>query len=41
MRGYGQSFTPDNPDLYTALRVTSDLIAVLDALSIETAVIVG
>ncbi|WP_198476244.1 alpha/beta fold hydrolase [Aquamicrobium zhengzhouense] len=41
MRGYGRSFAPENPDLYTALHITGDLIAVLDALSIDNAVIVG
>lgn len=41
MRGYGRSFAPENPDLYTALHITGDLIGVLDALSIDTAVIVG
>jgi pimeloyl-ACP methyl ester carboxylesterase len=41
MRGYGQSFAPENPDLYTALHITGDLVGVLDALSINTAVIVG
>ncbi len=41
MRGYGLSFAPDDPDLYTALHITGDLVSVLDALSIETAVIVG
>jgi pimeloyl-ACP methyl ester carboxylesterase len=41
MRGYGRSFAPEAPDLYTALHITGDLIGVLDALSIDTAVIVG
>jgi pimeloyl-ACP methyl ester carboxylesterase len=41
MRGYGQSYAPDDPDLYTALHIAGDLIGVLDALSIERAVIVG
>jgi pimeloyl-ACP methyl ester carboxylesterase len=41
MRGYGRSFAPENPELYTALHITGDLIGVLDALSIDTAVIVG
>lgn len=41
MRGYGGSFAPENPDLYTALHITGDLVSVLDALSIEAAVIVG
>jgi pimeloyl-ACP methyl ester carboxylesterase len=41
MRGYGQSFAPEEPGLYTALHITGDLIGILDALSIDTAVIVG
>lgn len=41
MRGYGQSYAPESADLYTALHLTGDLIAVLDALLIDTAVIVG
>ena len=41
MRGYGRSFAPENPDLYTALHITGDLIGILDALSITSAVIVG
>lgn len=41
MRGYGRSFAPLPPELYTALHITGDLIGVLDALSIDTAVIVG
>lgn len=41
MRGYGRSYAPENPDLYTAFHITGDLVSVLDALSIDTAVIVG
>lgn len=41
MRGYGRSFAPEEPGLYTAHHITGDLIAILDALSIETAVLVG
>lgn len=41
MRGYGQSFAPEDPNLYTALHITGDLVGVLDALSIDNAVIVG
>lgn len=41
MRGYGRSFAPEDPDLYTALHVTGDLVGVLDALSIDAAVLVG
>lgn len=41
MRGYGRSYAPESPDLYTALHVTGDLVGILDALSIDRAVIVG
>lgn len=41
MRGYGRSFAPEAAELYTALHITGDLIGVLDALAIDTAVIVG
>lgn len=41
MRGYGRSFAPADPNLYTALHITGDLIGVLDALAIDQAVIVG
>ncbi|HTG39038.1 alpha/beta hydrolase [Sphingomonas sp.] len=41
MRGFGQSYAPDDFRLYTSLHVTGDLIGVLDALDIDTAVIVG
>lgn len=41
MRGYGQSHAPTDPDLYTSLQIVGDLVGVLDALSIDTAVIVG
>jgi pimeloyl-ACP methyl ester carboxylesterase len=41
MRGYGRSYAPEDPDLYTAHHISGDLVAILDALSIETAVIVG
>lgn len=41
MRGYGLSLAPENPELYTAHHISGDLISVLDALSIEQAVIVG
>src|SRR5690606_25903925 len=33
MRGYGRSFAPEAPELYTALHITGDLIGVLDTLS--------
>lgn len=41
MRGYGLSYAPADPDLYTSLQIVGDLVGVLDALSIDTAVIVG
>lgn len=41
MRGYGRSHAPQDPGLYTALHIAGDLIGVLDALSIDTAAIVG
>lgn len=41
MRGYGRSYAPEDAELYTALHITGDLVNVLDALSIDTAVIVG
>ncbi len=41
MRGYGQSYSPAELDLYSALHITGDLVGVLDALSIPSAVLVG
>lgn len=41
MRGYGQSYAPADPSLYTSLHIVGDLVGVLDALEIESAVIVG
>jgi pimeloyl-ACP methyl ester carboxylesterase len=41
MRGYGRSSAPSDPTLYTPLQTTGDLIGLLDALKIPTAVIVG
>jgi pimeloyl-ACP methyl ester carboxylesterase len=41
MRGYGDSYAPVEADLYTSLHIVGDLVGVLDALSITTAVIVG
>ncbi|WP_375402660.1 alpha/beta fold hydrolase [uncultured Sphingomonas sp.] len=41
MRGYGQSYAPADPSLYTSLHIVGDLVGVLNALKIETAVIVG
>jgi pimeloyl-ACP methyl ester carboxylesterase len=41
MRGYGASYAPTDPSLYSALHTVGDLVGVLDALGIQTAVIVG
>jgi pimeloyl-ACP methyl ester carboxylesterase len=41
MRGYGQTEQPDAIDQYTLLHLVGDMVGLLDALTIETAVIVG
>lgn len=41
MRGFGKSHAPAEFELYTSLHVTGDLIGVLDALDVDTAVVVG
>lgn len=41
MRGYGQSDRPDAIDQYTLLHLVGDMVGLLDALSAESAVIVG
>lgn len=41
MRGYGRSHAPADPGLYTSLHIAGDLVGVLDALGIESAVLVG
>jgi pimeloyl-ACP methyl ester carboxylesterase len=41
MRGYGRSSAPADATLYTPLQTTGDLIGLLDALKIPSAVIVG
>lgn len=41
MRGYGTSYAPEAVELYSALHTVGDLIGILDALGIETAVLVG
>ena len=41
MRGFGESYAPADFRLYTSLHVTGDLVGLLDALEIETAVLVG
>lgn len=41
MRGYGESATPEQADLYSALHTVGDLVGILDALDIDQAVLVG
>lgn len=41
MRGYGESDKPAEADLYTPFSTVGDLIAVLDALAIDRATVVG
>lgn len=41
MRGFGESYSPDDVNLYTSVHVAGDLIGVLDALHIPRAVLVG
>jgi pimeloyl-ACP methyl ester carboxylesterase len=41
MRGYGRSSAPPDPALYTPLHTAGDLVGLLDALSLPSAVIVG
>src|SRR5271168_2969956 len=41
MRGYGRSSAPSDAALYTPLHTAGDLVALLDALKIPSAVIVG
>lgn len=41
MRGYGQTDCPEQIDQYTLLHLVGDMIGLLDALGVETAVIVG
>jgi len=41
MRGYGESDTPQAPDLYTPFHTVGDLIGVLDHLDIERSALVG
>jgi pimeloyl-ACP methyl ester carboxylesterase len=41
MRGYGETKGPDDPETYTNLHAIGDMVALLDALSIQQAVIVG
>lgn len=41
MRGFGASYTPSDVDLYSALHTVGDLVGVLNALDIRSAVLVG
>jgi pimeloyl-ACP methyl ester carboxylesterase len=41
MRGYGDTKGPDDPETYTNLHVVGDMVALLDALGEQQAVIVG
>jgi pimeloyl-ACP methyl ester carboxylesterase len=41
MRGYGRSSAPADPSVYTALHTAGDLVGLLDALEIPSAVLVG
>jgi pimeloyl-ACP methyl ester carboxylesterase len=41
MRGYGRSSAPADASLYTPLQTTGDLVGLLDALEISSAVLVG
>jgi len=41
MRGYGDSYAPEEVELYNGLLIVGDLVGVLDALAISSATIVG
>ena len=41
MRGYGLSDAPTDPSAYTSLHISGDLVGVLDALQVPSAVLVG
>jgi len=41
MRGYGRSSAPEDPAVYTPLHTAGDLVGLLDALDVPSAVIVG
>src|SRR5690606_10636265 len=41
MRGFGDSYAPADADFYTSLHIVGDLVGILDALEIPSAVIVG
>lgn len=41
MRGFGKSYAPADVDLYTSIHIAGDLIGIMDALDVPTAVLVG
>lgn len=41
MRGFGKSFAPAEASLYSSKHIVADLVGILDALKIQSAVIVG
>ena len=41
MRGHGQTDRPEETDKYTLLHLVGDVVGLLDALGVETAVIAG
>jgi pimeloyl-ACP methyl ester carboxylesterase len=41
MRGYGESSAPADAELYTPYHTVGDLVAILDAVGVETAAVVG
>ena len=41
MRGYGQTDAPEDIGAYTMLHLTGDMVALLDALKVDNAVVVG
>ncbi|MBT2337512.1 alpha/beta hydrolase [Variovorax paradoxus] len=41
MRGFGDSYSPDDPSMYSGAYIVGDLIGILDALKIPTAAIVS
>jgi pimeloyl-ACP methyl ester carboxylesterase len=41
MRGFGDSYSPDDPSKYSGAYIAGDLIGILDALNVPTAVIVA
>lgn len=41
MRGFGASYSPSEVELYSALHTVGDLVGILEALSIDEAVLVG